>query len=203
MIWKATLIESRIRTLYSRRVLTKTTHTRASQNKKKVLVLILRKLFRLKETLLIIALKRRNEGGDTWGFWGSIRGSLRGSFKGRFERSIKTLNSTYKNENGEDSYVRTKWSFSVKTIFVPKLKKRRKKTQDTMYSAMSSIPSGGPPGGAHTQELWYSLRGIDARLESVLSTDKCLCDARCARFSTPNFVVFVLVFWTEKFFVRG
>ena len=39
-----------------------------------------------------------------------------------------------------------------------------------MYSAMSSIPSGGPPGGTHTQELWYSLRGIDARLESVLST---------------------------------
>ena len=64
-----------------------------------------------------------------------------------------------------------------------------------MYSAMSSIPSGGPPGGTHTQELWYSLRGIDARLESVLSTDKCLCDACCARFSsTPNFVVFVLVF---------
>jgi len=69
-----------------------------------------------------------------------------------------------------------------------------------MYSAMSSIPSGGPPGGAHTQELWYSLRGIDARLESVLSTDKCLCDACCARFSTPNVVVFVLVFWTEKLF---
>jgi len=43
-----------------------------------------------------------------------------------------------------------------------------------MYSAMSSIPSGGPPGGTHTQELWYSLRGIDARLESVLSTYKCL-----------------------------
>ena len=71
-----------------------------------------------------------------------------------------------------------------------------------MYSAMSSIPSGGPPGETHTQELWYSLRGIDARLESVLSTYKCLCDACCARFSTPNFVVFVLVFWTEKFFVR-
>jgi len=70
-----------------------------------------------------------------------------------------------------------------------------------MYSAMSSIPSGGPPGGTHTQELWYSLRGIDARLESVLSTDKCLCDACCARFSTPNFVDFVLVFWTQKLFL--
>ena len=69
-----------------------------------------------------------------------------------------------------------------------------------MYSAMSSIPLGGSPGGTHTQELWYSLRGTDARLESVLSTDKCLCDACCARFSTPNFVVFVLVFWTENFF---
>ena len=71
-----------------------------------------------------------------------------------------------------------------------------------MYSAMSSIPLGGSPGETHTQELWYSLRGTDARLESVLSTDKCLCDACCARFSTPNFVVFVLVFWTEFFFVR-
>ena len=69
-----------------------------------------------------------------------------------------------------------------------------------MYSAMSSIPLGGSPGGTHTQELWYSLRGTDARLESVLSTDKCLCDACCARFSPPNFVVFVLVFWTEFFF---
>ena len=69
-----------------------------------------------------------------------------------------------------------------------------------MYSATSSIPSGGPTENTHTKELRYSLRGIDARLESVLSTDKCLCDACCARFSTPNFVVFVLVFWTEFFF---
>ena len=65
-----------------------------------------------------------------------------------------------------------------------------------MYSAMSSIPLGGSPGRTRTHELWYSLRGTDARLESVLSTDECLCDACCARFSTPNFVVFVLVFWT-------
>jgi len=42
---------------------------------------------------------------------------------------------------------------------------------------MSSIPSGGPPGGTHTQELWYSLRGIDARLQSVSSADKCPCHA--------------------------
>ena len=73
-----------------------------------------------------------------------------------------------------------------------------------MYSATSSIPLGGSPGRAHTQELWYSLRGTDARLESALSTDECLCDACCARFSTPNFVVFVLVFWTEfLFFLYG
>ena len=82
-------------------------------------------------------------------------------------------------------------------------KKRRKTTRHTMYSVMSSIPSGGPPGGTHTQELWYSLRDIDARLESVLSTDKCLCDACCARFSTPNFVVFVLVFWTDENFLKA
>ena len=72
-----------------------------------------------------------------------------------------------------------------------------------MYSAMSSIPSGRPPGRTHTQELRYSLRGTDARLESVLSTDKCLCDACCARFSTPNFVVFVLVFWTDENFLKA
>ena len=89
--------------------------------------------------------------------------------------------------------------FAEKKFYVQN-KKRRKTTRDTMYSAMSSIPSGRPPGRTHTQELRYSLRGTDARLESVLSTDKCLCDACCARFSTPNFVVFVLVFWTEFFF---
>ena len=61
-----------------------------------------------------------------------------------------------------------------------------------MYSAMSSIPSGGPPGNTHTKELRHSLRGTDARLESVLSTDKCLCDACCARFSTPYFSFFFI-----------
>ena len=74
-------------------------------------------------------------------------------------------------------------------IFLPQNKKRTKTTRDTMYSAMSSIPSGGPPGETHTQELWYSLRGIDARLESVLSTCKCLCDACCAR-SQPLILFF-------------
>ena len=69
-----------------------------------------------------------------------------------------------------------------------------------MYSAMSSISSGGPPGRTRTQELWYSLRGTDARLESVLSTDKCLCDACCARFSTPNFVVLFSYFGLKIFF---
>jgi hypothetical protein len=80
------------------------------------------------------------------------------------------------------------WVFSPKKISIRRKnfwgpnKKRRKTTRHTMYSAMSSIPSGGPPGGTHTQELWYSLRGIDADLESVLSTDKCPCDACCSRF---------------------
>ena len=65
---------------------------------------------------------------------------------------------------------------------------------------MSSIPPGRPPGRTHTQELRYSLRGTDARLESVLSTDKCLCDACCARFSTPNFVVLFSYFGLKIFF---
>ena len=69
--------------------------------------------------------------------------------------------------------------------------------RDAMYSAMSSIPSGGPPGGTHTQELWYSLRGIDARLESVLSTDKCLCDACCAR-SQPLILLFLFSYFGLK-----
>ena len=75
-----------------------------------------------------------------------------------------------------------------------------------MYSAMSSIPSGGPPGGTHTQELWYSLRGIDVGLQSVLSADKCPCGACCVRVSryyfapeystkaTPNFSAKLKIF---------
>ena len=61
-------------------------------------------------------------------------------------------------------------------------------------------------GYAHTQELWYSLRGIDAGLQSVLSADKCPCDACCARVSkyyfapeywqkqTPNFSAKLKIF---------
>ena len=98
------------------------------------------------------------------------------------------------------------WVFSPKKISIRRKnfwgpnKKRRKTTRHTMYSAMSSIPSGGPPGGTHTQELWYSLRGIDADLESVLSTDKCSCDACCSRFSTPIFVPFFSYFVPQKIF---
>ena len=93
--------------------------------------------------------------------------------------------------------------------------KREKRTRHTMYSSMSSIPSGGPPGGTHTQELWYSLRGIDAGLQSVLSADKCPCDACCVRVSkyyfapeywqkqTPNFSAKLKIFrrkdpWRKK-----
>ena len=86
--------------------------------------------------------------------------------------------------------------------FLPQNKKRTKTTRDTMYSAMSSIPSGGPPGGTHTQELWYSLRGIDARLESVLSTYKCLCDACCAR-SQPLILLFLFSYFGLKNFLYG
>ena len=86
--------------------------------------------------------------------------------------------------------------------FLPQNKKRTKITRDTMYSAMSGIPSGGPPGGTHTQELWYSLRGIDARLESVLSTDKCLCDACCAR-SQPLILLFLFSYFGLKNFLYG
>ena len=91
------------------------------------------------------------------------------------------------------------FSFRLKK-FWPQNKKRRKTTRHTMYSAISSIPSGGPPGGTHTQELWYSLRGTDARLQSVSSADKCPCHACWARFSTPIFVAFLLVFCPTKFF---
>ena len=81
--------------------------------------------------------------------------------------------------------------------FLPQNKKRTKTTRDTMYSAMSSIPSGGPPVGTHTHELWYSLRGIDARSESVLSADKCLCDACCAR-SQPLILLFLFSYFGLK-----
>ena len=89
----------------------------------------------------------------------------------------------------------------LQKIFSVQNKKRRKTTRDTTYSAMSGIPSGGPPGNTHTKELRHSLRGTDARLESVLNTDKCLCDACCARFSsTPNFVVLFSYFGLKIFF---
>ena len=89
--------------------------------------------------------------------------------------------------------MRQKWSFRRKIYNFAeekngaqgiKYENKEKENNSThaMYSATSSIPSGGPPGGTHTQELWYSLRGIDADLESVLSTDKCPCDACCSRF---------------------
>jgi len=84
--------------------------------------------------------------------------------------------------------------------FGPENKKRTKTTRHTKYSAMSSIPSGGPPGGTHTQELWYSLRGIDAELQSVSCKDKCPCDACCARVSTPIFVPLFSYFCPTKFF---
>ena len=103
--------------------------------------------------------------------------------------SAKTLTSV---QNGACPYKK----------FLPQNKKRTKITRDTMYSAMSSIPSGGPPGGTHTQELWYSLRGIDARLESVLSTDKCLCDACCAR-SQPLILLFLFSYFGLKNFLYG
>jgi len=67
------------------------------------------------------------------------------------------------------------WVFSPKKISIRRKNfwgPNKEKTQQLRYV---SIPSGGPPGGTHTQELWYSLRGIDADLESVLSTDKCSC----------------------------
>ena len=75
------------------------------------------------------------------------------------------------------------WVFSPKKISIRRKnfwgpnKKRRKTTRHTMYSAMSSIPSGGSLGVTHTQELWYSIWGIDAGLQSVLRKDKYLCDA--------------------------
>ena len=123
-----------------------------------------------------------------------------------FERGVCTKRvlkvTTRMQKNGDTCFLALKKNvfFGLQKIFSVQNKKRRKTTRDTTYSAMSGIPSGGPPGNTHTKELRHSLRGIDARLESVLSTDKCLCDACCARFSTPNFVVFVLVFWTENIF---
>ena len=92
--------------------------------------------------------------------------------------------------------------WSLQKIFsVQNNKKRRKTTRDATYSALSGIPSGVPPGNTRTKELRHSLRGpTDARLESVLSTDECLCDACCARFSTPHFVVLFSYFGLKIFF---
>ena len=94
----------------------------------------------------------------------------------------------------------------LQKIFSVQNKKRRKTTRDTTCSALSSIPSGGPPGNTHAHKRAASFPAaghLDARLEeSVLSTDECLCDACCARFSsTPNFVVLFSYFGlTENIF---
>ena len=108
-------------------------------------------------------------------------------------------------EKSHRSKIFATWVFSPKKFhfclknFGPQNKKRTKTTRHTMYFSMSSIPSGGPPGVTHTQELWYSLRGIDAELQSVSSKDKCPCDACCSRFSTPIFVPFFSYFVPQNF----
>jgi len=125
-----------------------------------------------------------------------------------FERGVCTKRvlkvTTRMQKNGDTCFLALKKKLcfgGLQKIFSVQNKKRRKTTRDTTYSAMSGIPSGGPPGNTHTKELRHSLRGTDARLESVLSTDKCLCDACCARFSsTPNFVVLFSYFGLKIFF---
>ena len=104
-----------------------------------------------------------------------------------------------KNKKATWVFLPKKFQLCLKN-FGPENKKRRKTTWHLMYSAMSSIPSGGPPGGTHTQEAWYSLRGIDAGLQSVSSKYKCPCDACCARFSTPIFVALFSYFVPQNFF---
>ena len=96
-----------------------------------------------------------------------------------FERGVCTKRvlkvTTRMQKNGDICFLALKKNcFGLQKIFSVQNKKRRKTTRDTMYSAMSSIPSGGPPGNTHTKELRHTLRGIDARLESVLSTYKYL-----------------------------
>ena len=81
------------------------------------------------------------------------------------------------------NFAEKKWCSGIKY----ENKEKENNSRHTMYSATSSIPSGGPPGGTHTQELWYSLRGTDVGLQSVLSADKCLCGACCVRISRYSF----------------
>ena len=86
--------------------------------------------------------------------------------------------------------------------FVSQNKKRRKITRYTLCTPLCLV---FPPGGlrrGHTQELYYSVWGTDAGLESALSAYEYLCDACLARVSTPIFVV-LFVFSPQKFVFPG
>ena len=77
-------------------------------------------------------------------------------------------------------------------------------TQRTLLCLV--FPPGALPGRhthAHARAASFPARHLDARLESVLSTQiKCLCDACCARFSSTQLILLFLFayFWTEFFF---
>ena len=83
--------------------------------------------------------------------------------------------------------------------------KQEEKKNNSTHNVLRlySIPSGGPPVGTHTQELWYSLRGTDAGLQSVSSKYQRPCDACRARFSTPIFVASFSYFVPQNFFFLG
>ena len=93
-----------------------------------------------------------------------------------------------------------------KKYFQSKTRREEKQLETQRALLCLVFPPGALPGThtrAHKRAASFPAAGhLDARLESVLRTDECLCDACCARFSsTPNFVVLFSYFGlTENIF---
>ena len=92
---------------------------------------------------------------------------------------------------------------AVAVVLAPKQEEKKKKLETQRTLLCLVFPPGFLPGRhTHTRAVVFPAGHLDARLESVLSTDKCLCDACCARFSSTQLILLFLFayFWTEFFF---
>ena len=92
-----------------------------------------------------------------------------------------------------------------KKYFQSKTRREEKQLETQRALLCLVFPPGFLPGRhIHTRAVVFPAGHLDARLEeSVLSTDECLCDARCcARFSSTQLILLFLCsyFWTEFFF---
>ena len=130
-----------------------------------------------------------------------------------FERGVCTKRvlkvTTRMQKNGDTCFLALKKNCvlgAFKKYFQSKTRREEKQLETQRALLCLVFPPGALPGThtrAHKRAASFPAAGhLDARLESVLRTDECLCDACCARFSsTPNFVVLCSYFGlTENIF---